>query len=191
MIGNDIVDLQHMFNTCDWRRPRFFDKVFTQKEQALILTSENQHQMVWLLWSMKEAAYKVYVQQFGEGFFNPKRLVCELISNDKGHVKIDESSYSTTSTITEDYVYTIANLTRQKEVNSSIFESKTSSYKSQSSRLKQNFLKTISESERLDYHALHIQKTVLGVPQIFYDSKKLPLQFSLTHCGRYSGYVMC
>nr|WP_157717097.1 4'-phosphopantetheinyl transferase superfamily protein [Formosa sp. Hel1_31_208] len=180
-----------MSNTCDWRRPRFFDKVFTQKEQALILTSENQHQMVWLLWSMKEAAYKVHVQQFGEVFFNPKRLVCNLISEEKGDVRIDSNHYDARSTITEDYVYTIAQPESCKTLYSSIFKSEISSYTSQSSQLKQKLLRTISQSEQLDYQALNIRKTKFGVPQVFNNFQKLPLQFSLTHCGRYSGYVMC
>lgn len=74
MIGNDIVDLKQAAKDSNWKRPRFLDKIFTPREQQLIWSAKDQDQMVWLLWSMKEAAYKVNVQQFGTRFFNPKRF---------------------------------------------------------------------------------------------------------------------
>ena len=67
MIGNDIVDLKRI--TANWKRPRFLDKTFTLGEQVYIQNSKNKHQMVWLLWSMKEAAYKAYVKQYQDQFF--------------------------------------------------------------------------------------------------------------------------
>ena len=72
MIGNDLVDLKVASVESNWKRPRFLDKVFTIEERQLIMNSKNQHQIVWLLWSMKEAAYKINVQQFGKRFYNPK-----------------------------------------------------------------------------------------------------------------------
>ena len=187
MIGNDIVDLKHI--SSNWQRPRFLEKIFTEKEQVLIHVSEHQHQMVWLLWSMKEAAYKVHVQQFGERFFNPKKLACELISRDKGLVKIGNNSYYTDSTITEDYVYTIAKLSTSKTNMSSIFKAENTSYRIQSDTLKDNVLKSVSEIKELAVRNLKIKKTAIGIPEIYNNSIKLPITMSLTHCGRFSGFV--
>ena len=72
MIGNDIVDLKQAAKDSSWKRPRFLDKIFTPREQQLIWSAKDQDQMVWLLWSMKEAAYKVNVQQFGKRFFKER-----------------------------------------------------------------------------------------------------------------------
>lgn len=189
MIGNDIVDLKH--SASNWKRQRFLDKVFTKKEQFLVLSSENQHQMLWLLWSMKEAAYKVYVQQFGEQFFNPKRLVCALISETEGFVSINNVVYVTTSEITEDYVYTIANANRQKATNSSVIKTEIHPYRTQSSLLKQAFIESVSETTNIEPNVLNIKKTKQGVPQLFINSEISTLSFSLTHCGRFSGFVYC
>lgn len=187
MIGNDIVDLKH--SASNWKRPRFLNKVFTQNEQALIFSSENQHQTFWLLWSMKEAAYKTYVQQFGEHFFNAKRLVCELISEDRGFVKIDDNSYFTESTITEDYVYTIATLSGSKINMSSVFKAEISSHHIQSDTLKKTLLTSISKTKQLPLQGLEIKKTTVGVPELFCDDSRLSISFSLTHCGRFSGFA--
>ena len=187
MIGNDIVDLK--YSASNWKRPRFLDKVFTQNEQMLIFSSENKHQTVWLLWSMKEAAYKIHVQQFGERFFNPKRLVCKLISEDKGLVNIGDNSCFTTSTITEDYEHTIATLGASKTSMSSIFKTKMSSHYIQSDALKTALLKSISKTAQLPFQDLKIKKTTVGVPELFCDDTKLAMSFSLTHCGRFSGFA--
>ncbi|WP_298893762.1 4'-phosphopantetheinyl transferase superfamily protein [uncultured Psychroserpens sp.] len=189
MIGNDIVDLKQIGQTVNWKRPRFLDKVFTQNEQQLIFSSEKQHRTVWLLWSMKEAAYKCHVQQYGRRFFNPKRLVCELISEEKGIVRIDNNNYFTDSTITEDYVYTIANLNGQKAVNSSIFKAEIKSHNTQSHELKQSLVASVSENRSIELNAIKIKKTEQGIPQLFINSEQLTLSFSLTHCGRFSGFV--
>ncbi|WP_298899562.1 4'-phosphopantetheinyl transferase superfamily protein [uncultured Psychroserpens sp.] len=187
MIGNDIVDLKYI--ACNWKRPRFLDKVFTQNEQQLIFSSEKQHRTVWLLWSMKEAAYKCHVQQYGRRFFNPKRLVCELISEEKGIVRIDNNNYFTMTAITEDYVYTVANLNGPKAVNSSIFKAEIKSHSTQSSQLKQSLIASVSENRSIELNAIKIKKTEQGVPQLFINSEQLVMSFSLTHCGRFSGFV--
>ncbi|MFD2915281.1 4'-phosphopantetheinyl transferase superfamily protein [Psychroserpens luteus] len=187
MIGNDIVDLK--YSASNWKRPRFLDKVFTQNEQALIFSSENKHETLWLLWSMKEAAYKIHVQQFGERFFNPKRLVCELISEDKGLIRIDDNNYFTTSAITENYVHTIATLSASTTNMNSVFKAEIASHHIQSDILKKALLKSISKTKQLPLQDLEIKKTTIGVPELFCDDSKLPMSFSLTHCGRFSGFV--
>lgn len=187
MMGNDIVDLNNI--KTNWNRPRFLDKVFTKKEQHIISVSENQHQTVWLLWSMKEAAYKIYVQQFGKTFFNPKNLVCHLSSSRIGCVTIEYRTYFTTSIISKDYIYTIAGLNYSENYKSAIFKIENDSYVSQSESLKKHFLEVISKNKGLNFNNLNIKKNLFGVPKLFYNNSKLPIQMSLTHCGNYCGYV--
>ncbi|WP_034060514.1 4'-phosphopantetheinyl transferase family protein [Lacinutrix jangbogonensis] len=189
MIGNDIVDLQQAAKDSNWQRPRFLDKVFTKEEQKLISNSEDKHQMVWLLWSMKEAAYKVNVQQFEKRFFNPKRLVCKLFSFEKGMVSIDNESYFTSSEITEDYVYTVATLNEEKKYKTHCFKMEQTDFKLQSQFLKKQLLTTVAKIENYNIKELMIKKTEVGVPQLFNNFEKLLTSFSLTHCGRYSGFV--
>ena len=187
MIGNDIVDLSKIITK--WNRPRFLDKVFTDKEQHIISISENPNQTVWLLWSMKEAAYKIYVQQFGKRVFNPKKFACYLSSSTIGYVTVKNRTYYTTSIICNNYVYTIARLNHSENYNSAIFEVEDKSYLSQSNSLKKRFLETISINTDLNINDLYIRKDIIGVPQLYHKNCKIPIQMSLTHCGNYCGYV--
>tara|TARA_R110001583_G_C5574849_1_gene402391 strand:- start:294 stop:869 length:576 start_codon:yes stop_codon:yes gene_type:complete len=189
MIGNDIVDLNNMATQSNWKRARFLDTVFSEKEQLIISVSENPHQMVWLFWSMKEAAYKLYVQQFGKRFFNPKKLVCRLFSSTIGYVSIENRTYPTTSIISNDYIYTVATLNNSQNYKSAIFEVEDKSYLTQSNSLKNRLLESISKNKDLNFQDLYVRKDLVGVPQLFYNNSKLPIQFSLTHCGNYCGFV--
>ena len=110
MIGNDIVDLKIASVESNWQRKGFLEKVFTVEEQDLILRSTNSFKMVWLLWSMKESAYKIHVQQYGGRFFAPKKFQCTLSSNVAGIVKIDENQYFTNSILNTNYIATTATL---------------------------------------------------------------------------------
>ncbi|QXP60541.1 4'-phosphopantetheinyl transferase superfamily protein [Olleya sp. HaHaR_3_96] len=191
MIGNDIVDLKQAAKDSNWKRPRFLDKIFTPREQQLIWSAKNQDQMVWLLWSMKEAAYKVNVQQFGKRFFNPKRLECTLLSNFKGEVIIEDNRYFIESTITDDFIYSIALLDRGKSYTSEWFRDENFDYKTQSTSLKDTFLKSISDAGGLDIEMLKIEKSQSGVPLLINGFVELPIRFSLTHCGQFCGYIYC
>lgn len=109
MIGNDIVDLAQAKKESNWQRKGFLDKLFTANEQKLILTSENPEQMVWNLWTRKEAAYKIYNRQTGERFFNPKRFVCEA-----DEVVFCTNRYYTQTHITSDFIYSVAVTSKER-----------------------------------------------------------------------------
>lgn len=184
MIGNDIVDLKRAVLDTNWKRPRFLDKVFTEEEQKIINSSENQHQTVWLLWSMKEAVYKIYVQQYGNRFFNPKRLECNILSPQKAIVLIGENAYNTFFEITEYYIYTIATLKQECDFESDCFKVENSTYKTQSTALQKRFF------NYLNLDGLKIIKNDLGVPKLFQNDKELNRSFSFTHHGIYAAYVI-
>ena len=85
MIGNDIVDIEEAKRMSNWQRPRFLEKIFTDKEQYLIKSSENPFILVWRFWSMKEAAYKLYTQLKPSRFYRPKSFECDI---DKTHTTV-------------------------------------------------------------------------------------------------------
>lgn len=188
MIGNDIVDLKQAAKDSPdsyrdgKRHQRFLDKVFTKKEQHLISNSEDEHQMVWLLWSMKEAAYKVHVQQFGKRFVNPKRLKCELFYNNKGQVAIDGNLYYTESTATEEFIHSIATLESEHYFKSEWFKLENLDYKTQSKTLKKKLL------ESLNIEFLELINNSLGVPRLFLKAQELDISISFSHHGSFSSY---
>lgn len=112
MIGNDIVDLALARKESNWKRNGFLDKIFTKKEQLLILNAENPEVMVWNLWSRKEAAYKIYNRKTKiQGYF-PLQLECfdlDIIDGIIfGKVAIKDLIYFTKTEITTQFVHTIA-----------------------------------------------------------------------------------
>jgi len=190
MIGNDIVDLLKASNDSNWQRPRFLDKVFTEAEQQMILNAKDQSQMVWLLWSMKEAAYKVYVQQFGKRFFNPKRLVCKLYPKNKGTVNVEFVKYKTYSLIDKNFIHSIAYTTENKDLKTKCFNIETHSHESQSNLTKKQVLKYFSKIKNVSEDVLSIQKNELGIPHLFEDRLKLDERLSISHHGRYCAYAI-
>lgn len=112
MIGNDVVDLIQSRQESNWQRKGFIEKLFTAEEQLLIKHDSDPEIVVWLLWSMKEAAYKIYNRQTKLREYIPKKLICKLLSNNDncitGQVTCDENVYYTRTTIQTDTIHTIA-----------------------------------------------------------------------------------
>lgn len=113
MIGNDIIDLALARTQSNWKRKNFLDKLFTQEEQVLVANANNPEVMVWNLWSRKEAAYKIYNRETGIRGYFPKQLVCFYESEISGTVCYNERVYYTKSTVTKDFIYTIATIETQ------------------------------------------------------------------------------
>lgn len=112
MIGNDVIDLAQSRIESRWQRRGFAEKLFTVPEQQLISNFHNSEIMVWLLWSMKEAAYKIYNRQTKIREFSPKKLSCNIhfqsTAEAYGEVICGENSYFTKSVLSPESIHTIA-----------------------------------------------------------------------------------
>jgi len=112
VIGNDIVDLAVAEVESNWRRKGYLDKIFTMKEQLLISKACNPEIMVWMLWSRKEACYKIFNRQTHIRIFNPIQFECsEMVFENKaffGTVQFKEKVYYTKTEINEEVVYSVA-----------------------------------------------------------------------------------
>ena len=106
MIGNDVVDLALAKAESNWQRKGYLDKLFTTKEQNLIFSAENPTIMVWILWSRKEAVYKIIRQQNGERGFYPLRIV--NIDYELGLVSFEARLFYVKTSIVEDCVHSVA-----------------------------------------------------------------------------------
>ena len=118
MIGNDIVDLEQAERDSNWKRPGYLSKLFTSEEQFLISSNIQPDCMVWLLWTMKESAYKIDSRISKLREFAPAKLVCNnLIIHDNtatGNVTYNDQLYFTKSVIEESYIHTIASITPEE-----------------------------------------------------------------------------
>jgi len=180
-IGNDIVDLKLAKTQSNWQRKGFLEKQFTIIEQEFILKSENPFRQVWLFWSMKEAAYKCYSQEHQERFFAPKKFTCKILSNSKGLVTVGAKMYYIRYSITEHYVYSIAqNIVSSKMVSKLLIMD---NVKFQSKIIKQNLLTYFSKGVQL-------KKNEIGIPYVYQQEKKLPISISTTHHGGYGAFAI-
>jgi phosphopantetheinyl transferase (holo-ACP synthase) len=85
MIGNDIIDLELAAKESNWLRPGYLNKIFTADEQSTILTAPDPTVMVWLLWSCKEAVYKIVHRHTRRRTYAPLHFNCSLSSNTVTH----------------------------------------------------------------------------------------------------------
>lgn len=191
MIGNDIVDLKQAAKDSNWQRPRFLDKVFTAEEQQYIHKETNPFEMVWLLWSMKESAYKAYLQKEGVRFFNPKILVCELISKTEGYVSINKIKFKIQSKVTKGYIYSLAFQEDPNFYKSKIFEVENANLGIQSNLNHNAILKAFSDIKNVLFENLKIKKNKIGIPKLFLKNEEQPDLFSMTHHGNYCAVVTC
>lgn len=181
MIGNDIVDLQVASIQSDWKRKGFLEKQFTEKEKEEILKSNTPSLLVWLFWSMKEAAYKCYVQQYQKRFFNPKKCSCYLENDSKGIVTINEEKYYTRSMISEKNIHTIAVKQKDTKIVSEVSFIENTAVQS---KLTNNRLLSSFSKETV------IKKNESGVPYLYLNNQKLTISFSTSHHGNYGGFVI-
>lgn len=108
MIGNDVVDLLQSRIESNLQRRGFQDKIFSQQEQQIIHEAQDAEQMTWRLWSMKEAAYKIYNRHMGVRTFMPLSLCCTIEDTINGRVNCKGSLYFTKTTVTDSLIHTIA-----------------------------------------------------------------------------------
>lgn len=112
MIGNDVVDLLQSRQESNWKRKGFLEKLFTDEEQLLIKQDSDTEIAIWLFWSMKEAAYKIYNRQTKRREYIPKKLICKVVSKSNdyilGQVTCEENVYYTKTAILNDSIHTIA-----------------------------------------------------------------------------------
>ncbi len=113
MTGNDMVDLKQASRDSNWNRKGYLNKVFTIAEQQLIAGAVNPDEMVWLLWSMKEAVYKIHNRRTAIREYAPLKLNCQTkavtCGSWIGSVQIEGNIYHTKSTVLRgNYIHTHA-----------------------------------------------------------------------------------
>lgn len=189
MVGNDIVDINETRRATNWGRRGFVQKIFTPNEQSIINASTDPFTTVWQLWSMKESAYKVFIQAGGNRFFNPTKIECNLTALKNGQVKIDTMTLITATSINSNYIFSTAKL-NNSGIKTRIFQLAKNNIKQQSYIIHQHILNDFAKNNHLNCKALSIQKSKTGVPIIYYKNKPVNTSLSITHHGKYGAYSM-
>lgn len=181
MIGNDIIDLSLAETESNWQRKGFLEKQFTTEEQSIILEADNSFEMVWLLWSMKESAYKIYTQLNEERFFAPKKSECKLTSSDEGIVCFEDQKFHTSSILDGSYIFTLASLDENVKCYSSI---------GPPYGIDESIKKKLEEETGISSSEIEQKKSKNGIPKYYHKSKLLTQSCSISHHGNYGAFSL-
>ena len=181
MIGNDIIDLTFARLESNWQRRGFLEKQFTANEQKLILTAKNSFILVWKFWSMKEAAYKIYVQQNKTRFFAPKKFDCLLKSGKKGLVYFKDQIFYTSSIVNQKYIFTLASSEKETKAYSKIVKPELID------KTIKNKLEYFSAFSALE---IEQKKSKNGAPSYYYKDMLLTRSCSISHHGNYGVFSL-
>jgi len=178
MIGNDIVDLRIASIQSNWRRKGWLQKIFTTSERVLIRDAKNPEQMVWKLWSMKEAAYKANQRKFSlSRTYNPWDYVCTDTA-----VYIGNQQYNTITKHTKGYVYSIAYTTDTNFI-SKIYTHSSVSYK-------KTLLEYVANIMGVKNTVVSLGKNSAGIPIINIQNVATDIPFSLSSHGAFSAFTI-
>ena len=179
MIGNDIIDLKLAKKESNYWRAGFLEKQFSSNEQALIKSTSNTFLLVWRLWSMKEAAYKIYTQQNENRFFAPKKFDCKISLGLNGFVYYENKLFCTSTNINDKYIFTLASL----NINTKAFSQVVSP------QLLDKLIKNKLEDEtKFSSMGIVKKKSENGVPFYYYKNILLTKSCSISHHGNYGVY---
>lgn len=188
MIGNDVIDIALSRVSSNWQRRGFLDKVFSESEQEIIHQSYDPFVSVWRLWSMKEAAYKSYLQQGGPAFNDPKRITIKLQGQLRGDAQIADFSAALKTVITAGYIYSYTLSTQQYSQINEVFELSQNKLPNQSAETHKKLKKRIAMDWQIEEASLSIIKDALGRPSIYFGEQNLEIPFSLSHHGKYGAF---
>ena len=201
--GNDIVAL----NKVDAQRTNqfaFYSKILSTSEQALYNLAQCSglplEHYVWLLWSVKESAYK-YLKRRNPGIiFSPAKFIvndAELCEAEpltpgtqklyKGKVSYGKSTLCFTSKITAEWIASVVN-------DSSDFENicwQVAQVEDDKYQYQYNAVRTllIAELNSLVPGSLVIEKNPVGYPEIIKNSHKINIPISIAHHGLFVSYA--
>ncbi|MDR6301602.1 4'-phosphopantetheinyl transferase family protein [Mesonia maritima] len=186
MIGNDVVNLSLAKQESNWQRPRFLQKIFTKREQQQINKSSEPEKLVWLFWSMKEAAYKASQRlQNSSPTFNPSQFECKIDVEKhnffRGKVSYKNETFFSTSLIIENTIFSYCKKNNSVEIFHKIVEAE---------KLKSEIIKSFSRLKNLPEENISIQKNENQIPYFFYEKEMLSNSFSLSHHGKFAAFII-
>lgn len=198
MIGNDVISISASSDSPKTRCERFIRKLFTINEQRLIrdTNSEDREQLIWLLWSMKESAYKSFFKQFKKRRFAPKMFDCYLNPPHKeahctaGNVRTIFQDYSTQSYILEDCIHTVAFINKRQVIHDYCFPLKSDRYGVQAGTVRRRMCKELAQLEGCPPGEIEIRKDAKGIPQVYIFNKKAEFDVSMSHHGTFGAYAI-
>jgi phosphopantetheinyl transferase (holo-ACP synthase) len=114
MLGNDIVDLNHLPDQVRSLSKPYLNKICSDLEIDKILNSENPNLSLWRIWTMKESAYKIAMKLGAKRAFNPKKFETFLVDARSGHICSSYGTLLSETVFDENYIHTVSFLAKCK-----------------------------------------------------------------------------
>lgn len=180
MIGNDIIDLSIVRDQKKSENSRFLDKIFSPSEKDLLYRAEDREIQLWLLWSMKETAYKAHQRNFDlPRILNPLSFQAHLSeSANSGTVFVKNVKYYIDFEIGTEFIHSRISET---DFLQKIFFSPISNT---------TILSKAAEVLNCDKATLQIIKNKNGVPSIVQKGSPIKIPFSKSHHGKFSAFII-
>ena len=194
MLGNDIIDLQEVLASGQAARPGFRDRICCTGELQALEASFSEEECIWLLWAIKESAYKYYIQAGGTPLFAPKkfRFTPSKLEPDRisGYTQTPNGRVASQVQVSEAYLTAESWSTQfaQTRVHRKIFLLEARGQKDKSQRLKDLVCQQLAASIGEIPEAVSIRKDERQVPFLYRGQEKLPFAMSLSHHGAW-GFV--
>lgn len=193
LVGNDIVDLQHPDNQNKASNIRLLKKILTPLEILTVQQAANPNTMLWLLWSCKEAAYKVAIKMGIQPFNDATQISIDFNNTNNllycGTAVVKNIQCFTKTILSNNYAYSIAS--KQPCIFNKIQGTIINIKSCKNNTIKTQLLQHIAKIYNININNLSIQKNAnTQIPFIQYKKQPL-LQFdiSFTHDGKWAAYI--
>jgi phosphopantetheine--protein transferase-like protein len=179
-VGNDVVHITHPSNLSRTLTSRFLNKVCTPKEQRFVLEADSPVQSMWHLWSMKESAFKVLMKMKEASYFLPNQI--EIQSPIAGIQEISEVTFKAKtifSKMESGWITSVASndLSGLERV---IVQTQQSGCEDESIGVRE-LLFELLDGLNLPKEKLAVNKDDLGIPYLYQNRKRTPIDISLSH----------
>jgi phosphopantetheinyl transferase (holo-ACP synthase) len=179
LIGNDLVDLRQAAADSNWQRKGYLSKICTPREQQMILDASVPAVMLWLIWTMKEASYKIQNRMTGVRNYQPAGLSCSNLklkgNTATGQVTCGQDLFLTRSEISDQLVHSTAVLRMED------FEDLRLHYL--------DYAKSYTETFNLSSANYRLSSTPSGLPEMTSTLTGKSHAVSVSHHGRYLAVI--
>ena len=190
-VGNDLVDLRDPGSQPDAIHPRFDARVFTATELGLIAACPDdgeRHKLRWTLWAAKESVLKLVRQREPTAPFRPRDFPVRLRTADSAEVAHGSAVYAVDLDVTEERIHAVARDVGRRKPLSGI--SRSESYLDApdvSVLVRAQAARSVGERLGIEPEEIEIRGRI---PKAMRAGKRLPVDISMSHHGRYLAHAV-
>jgi phosphopantetheinyl transferase (holo-ACP synthase) len=198
LVGNDVVDLHDRESRSEALHPRFDIRVFAADEREALRASSSAHPLRWTLWAAKESAYKVAKKLDPAVRFLPRDFVVRGVGEGQAVVMHETGPFDVQLHRTDQWVSAVATRTvaNARSTRGPVDGGPVSSgiehlgtHGADPSRTVREFARA-ALALRMNLPPGQIRiATDRGIPVALWRDRKLPVDLSLSHHGRFVAWA--